>query len=481
MDKNGSRFISDEETLNDTQIEVETTEEPIAEEQSNTDIDEASDKDEELKRDKEKDERLKDKNTKKLEKHMKKTRRRENRSDRKVLSYEDLPLEKGREERKKTGFKFKKKRIVVASIIVVVLLVIVFIFANSDRLSLHNISNFIQYGVFNKDSDQRFPIGVLGENISVGNFSRMGQDLCYASDTKLQTVNNYGKPMLTSQLSYANPVLATSDKYSLVYHLGGTGFQINSIDNTIYTGESDDKIFVADIIDSGTYALVTQSDGYLSKLKVYDRDNNQIFAYSFADFYITSVALHPGGRSAVLSGLSALDGSEMTALYVLDFTNDTPTFIKELNENVVYQVDFLNDTFAAAVGNTACHVINIRSGEVTSTDYEGKTLTAYTFNPGTSTFTVSLSRSGDGRNCEIISFNSNGTIAKSFITDLKVQCISTYKNRVALLTSDCLYLYNKDGGYISKNNFFVDPHAVVLYTSADAYVLDTSEIRSVSM
>ena len=427
------------------------------------------------------DEALKEKNAKKLDKLMKKKSKREKRSDRSVLSYEDLPLDEREEKKKAFTVKLNKKRVTVAVIIVLALFLIVFLFANSDRLSIHNITNFIQYGVFNKDSDERFPLNIQGENITTGNFQRIGQDLCYASDTKLQMLNNYGRTMLTSQHSYSTPVMITSDKYTLLYNLGGTGFQIHSGDESIYSGNAEHNIIAGDMIDNGTYAFVTQCDGYLSKLYVYDNENKKIFAYSFADYYITALSLCPNGKRAALAGLSALNGDEISSVYVLDFTKDKPEYFEEFEENIIYDMQYLNDNCVSAVGSTAVRVVNTRSGSVEITEYEGRTLTAYTVNRDTDTLTVSLSRSGDGRNCDICSFKANGTKTNEFSTEHRVIDISTYKGRVALLTTDSVYLYNKDGGLISEKDAGVAPKAVVLYTSSDAYILDTSEIRSISL
>ena len=452
-----------------------------AEEQKAQKLNDIKPKDKRLKNDRLKDERLKEKNSKKLEKLMQKKRKRENKSDRKVLTYEDMPLAEREEKQKEHKVRLNKKRIVLASVILLVLVFAVFLFTNSDRLSMHNIVNFIKYGVFNSDSDQRFPVEIQGETITPGNFIRMGQDLCFASETKLQTLNNYGKKMLTTQHGFTTPVLVCSDKYSLVYNLGGTGFQINSLDEHIYTGDADNNIFVADIIDNGAYALVTQSDGYLSKLYVYNHDNEQIYAYSFADYYVTSVSLKSNGKMAVVSGLSALNGSEISSLYVLDFTKDSPVQFVELEDTIIYDVQYLNDTYAAAIGNNSVYSLHTGNGSVERADYDGKTLTAYTVNTDTNTYSVSLSRSGDGRNCEICSFSYDGSFSRSFSTDLRVISISTYKNRVALLTTDSVYLDSKGGDLVSKVDAGIDPRNVVLYTSADAYVLDTSEIRSISM
>lgn len=425
------------------------------------------------------DDRLREKNDKKLDKLMKKQRKREARSHREVLTFEDMPLA-GDEDKHPDAARSNTKRVAIAVVIVAVVFVLVFLFANSDRFSIHNISNFIQYGVLNRNSEQSFPVSVQGENITPGNFLRVGQDLTFASDTKLQTVNNYGKTLSSEQHGFSNPIVVASDSYVLVYNLGGSGYLLKEQGSDAYTAASDDNILTADICSNGTYALVTQSDGYLSKLQVFDNEHNRIFAYSFADYYITSVSLNSSGRYAVLSGVSALNGEGISSLYVLDFTKDTPLYFKEFEGGVIYRVMYLNDSHACAVGNTASYVINTRSGEVQVSSYEGRQLTAFDINTDTDTYTLALSRSGDGRNCEICSYNSGGALSKSFSVEDKIVDLSTYKNRVAVLTDEKVFLYNKDGYLNAEQSAGLDPHAIVLYTTADAYILSTSEINTLS-
>ena len=394
----------------------------------------------------------------------------------------ETPAEKHEKARKAKSRKFTKKRIIFAAVIIVILFAVVFYVFNADRLSFHNISNFFRYGVLNENSDERFPLNIQGENVSPGNFTRRGQDICYSSDTKTEMLNNYGKSMYSVQHAFINPIMVTGKNHTILYNLGGTGFQIIDKDGKSYSATTEDCILVADIADNGTYALVTESSGYLSKLYVYDEKNTQIFSYSFADYYVTSVSLNSTGMKAVVSGMSAFNGVEISAIYVLDFTMDKPLHFQELEgNNIIYDVSYLNDKTACAIGRSAAYSINTSSGDIETADYDGRELTAYDINTDTDTYTVSLSSSGNGRNCDIVSYNSAGKEEYTFNIDEKIVDLSTYKNRVALLTNSSVFLYSKDGNKKSEKELNSDPHAVVLYTSSDAYVLCTGYIDSISI
>ena len=432
------------------------------------------------------DERLKEKNAKKLERMMKKKQRAEEKPNKdqpihEVPPKEETPQEEHKEKAAKKKRKINNKRIIAAALVLVILAGVVFVFTNADTMSWHNIKTFVKFGLLNQKSDEGFPVSVQGENVDIGNFRRMGQDICYASDTKLQIINNYGRFEQSSQHGFNNPILSVSNHYALIFSLGGKGYQINSYEKTVYAGETDERIVTADINDNGTYALVTTSNGYLSKLQVYNKENEKIFGYSFAEYYITSISLAPNGKAAVATGLSALNGSEISSLYVLDFTKDKPAYLEEIGDNIFYDVCYLNDTYACAVGNSAVSSINTKNGDLNTTQYDGRSLTAYYFNRDTASCSVSLSRSGDGRNCEILSLRSNGETSNSFETELQVRNLSTYKGRIALLTPGKIYLYSKSGKEISGKEVVNEPKAVVLYTGSDAYILDTSEINSLKL
>ncbi|MBR2714634.1 MAG: hypothetical protein IKB73_00300 [Ruminococcus sp.] len=379
--------------------------------------------------------------------------------------------------------KSNKKYLFLSAVILLVLLVCVFCYANRDRLSFTNIKNWVQYGVFHTNDEDTFPISTQGDVITNGNFTRIDSNLVYISDTQFVTANNYGKTIYNSKQNYINPALvkASDCDLSLSYNIGSTDFFINTIDTNVYTGMAEDNIFVADICKNGTYALVTEKDGYLSKLYVYSNENKQIFAYSFADYYITSVALNDDGTKATLTGISAHEATPISAVYLLDFTKEEPLVFEEFSDNVLYHCDYLNNNYICIIGENSSYVLNSRTKSFSTTNYDGKTLTAFDVNTDTNTFTLSLSRSGDGRMCDLLSFSTSGVLKNSVSTELSVTAMSTYKNRIAVLSGDTVSLYTKDGKLLSEEDAGLDPHSVVLYSSSDAYVLGVSEIRRLDL
>ena len=379
------------------------------------------------------------------------------------------------------NFRFTPLRIFILVVLAVIIFIGVMLFINRDMVSIDNLSNYVSYGIFNSKSEERFPITIQGTSISSGNFNRMGVYLCYTSDTAFSVYNNYGVEIYSNQISYNNPILKCCDEKCIVYSLGDKGFQINSKTGLVYEGESENNILVADVNNKGMYALVTEYDGYLGKLQVFDENNNQIYAYSFADYYITSVSINSNGERIMLSGVTALDGSEQSAVYVLDISKSEPIVFEQFTDNIIYMVSFLGDNHGCAVGNNMCCGFKISSKQFSVTEYEGKTLTAYTVNRTNNTFCVSVSRSGDGRNCNIMTFSSSGEKIGNNETTIPVSSLSAFKSSIAALSGSDVYLFDKGGKQWAKKDAGLDPHCVVLYTRNDAYILGVSDISRIDL
>lgn len=417
----------------------------------------------------------------KREKKIEQLQRKDKRHKTKEKAQEKLVSFGKRQKNEIENFRFTPLRVVIIVIFLIIVTIAVMLFINRDMISLDNFKNYMEYGIFNKDKEERFPEAIQGSMIQAGNFDRMGSYLCYTSDTNFYVLNCYGATTLSTQISYTNPVLYCCDERSIVYSLGDKGFQISSKDEVIYTGEAENNILTACVNNKGMYALVEEYDGYLSKLFIFDENNEQIYAYSFADFYITSVSINEDGHRAALTGITALDGKELSAVYVLDITKQEPVFFQKVEDTFMYKVSLFGDNHGCAIGNHSCVGFKVSSGEMNLTLYEGKTLTAYTVNRTNNTFNISLSRSGDGRNCDILTFDQIGIEIGRNETSLPVTSVSAFKGNIAALAESEIYLFSRDGYQKSVRNAGLDPHVVILYTRKDAFVLGVADIIRISL
>ena len=315
--------------------------------------------------------------------------------ERKVISYEDVPLDDYEQEKTDISPSAVKK-IIIGVVIALVAGLIVFAFANRDKLTPENLSVWWTYDVLG-NAGKGYPVNIVGAEVKSGNFTENQNRIAYASDTSFVTLNSSGGEIANVQLRHSKPVMKTSENKFLIYGLGEKEYQILSFDKELYTGEAQSIIYTGDIASNGVYCCVTEGDGFLSELYVYNSDNNRIFKYSFSEYYINSVALNNDGSGCVACGLSSDGGAIKTGVYVLDFGKEEPVNKYEIPDDAIIDSKYISGRRAALVGENASYVIKIGAEEYNTVSYEDKPMINYCFSPKTGSFALALSKSGDGK------------------------------------------------------------------------------------
>lgn len=391
--------------------------------------------------------------------------------DRKVMSYEDLPLEEY-EKQDDSGIKLDKKKILIAILILVVLVLCVVVYFTRGSISSC---------VSNIGKDDSFTTLLSGSKADAGNFRNFSQGIAYTSDTGFICLDSNGQEVFSAQHGFARPVMKTTDDIALVYDLGSTGFMIANDEEVIHTSDEEYNIYLADIASNGSYAFVTDENGYNSRFAVYTDDHKIRYSYSFTECYITSMALNSDATGAVICGISADNGSSLSIIYVVDFSEEKPVAKHTIEGETIFDCNYLSRHSVCAIGTDASYVINgSKFSGVNKISYSQMTLTAYDINTDVGVVALSLSRSGDGRNCSVEYVNASGKIEKTVETDKAVMSVSTYKDRLAVCDGQGVYLYHNNGEFISGQSVNSDCKQIRLASTNYVYVLGLSHINGMS-
>lgn len=365
-----------------------------------------------------------------------------NTADRRVMSYEDVPIDKYDEPTPIQPELIKKLLKVLLIIFACVILLLVIL--NWEKLSPENVSRFIQYDLLGVSQGDGYPISINGNEVTDGNFALMDEKTpIYVSDTSIVLLNDNAGQRQNLGNAFAKPILQTSSDYSMVFNAGGTGIRIFSHSDEIYNISLKEKIFCADISSSGVFAAVTKTDDYLAKLTVYSKDNKEKYAYSFADYYINNISINSEGTRAIVSGVSAQKGSLVSAVYILDFSQDAYIAKYELTDNTIYAVKLFDNGNAVAIGKNESYFFDIKNNEKKLISYDSKTITNYELSSEDG-IALSLAKYPDGRDCDIVTISTDGKTTASISTDIKVESISLADNTVAISSENTIYLYNKE-------------------------------------
>lgn len=367
-----------------------------------------------------------------------------NAADRKVVSYEDVPIDEYDEAAPIQPEVVKKllKVLLIIFACVIVLLAIL----NWNKLSPENVSRFIQYDLLGISQGEGYPSKINGNEVTSGDFMLMDEKTpVYVSDTSVVLLNDNAGQRQNIGHAFANPILQTSRDYALVFNAGGTGLRIFTHNDSLYEIALENKIFCADISDSGSYVVVTQTDDYLSKLTAYTKDKKQKYVYSFADYYINTVSVNSSGTCAIVSGVSARKGSLVSAVYILDFSQNDYIAKYEIPDNIIYDVEIFDNGNAAAIGKKESYFFDIENNKKNVIEYDSKTLTDYemTVDHG---IALSLAHYPDGRDCDILTISPEGKTTSSFPTGLRVDSVSLGNENVAVSAGSDIHLFKQENG-----------------------------------
>jgi hypothetical protein len=100
---------------------------------------------------------------------------------------------------------------------------------------------------------------------NVGNsqtFATYREGLAIASRERFSIFTSGGRELLSFDHSYGNPALASSEKYILLYDVGGKQFSLYNSFSKVYDKTLENSIYGASISKKGTFAIITRSKDY---------------------------------------------------------------------------------------------------------------------------------------------------------------------------------------------------------------------------
>lgn len=404
-------------------------------------------------------------------------KRRKGKKEREMLSYEDKPIEEyERDENKKNKKKPLNGRAKVIVVIIAALVVIV------GGVSIWNYigPNALQGSLASsKANGKGFPVKIQGKTISEGDANIVNNNLAYTSDTEFQIINSGGGIVVDQRVKYASPAMTVNGDYAIIYDKSGNQFQISNGSGIIYEGSVEDTIYTATINKNGDYAILSKKSGYTSKLTVFNKNNEQHYAYYFSECYTTGVSINSSLTQAVVCGLDASKGSIVSKIYVLDFTKEEPVAKLDFKDVTVYDARFMSNGNIAVIGDTTAMVI--------TSDYKNKydfTYNGYNLRSRKITdngIFLSLSPFEDGKSCEIWSISERGitTITK---TDMPVDSMDICGDNAAVLSNNKITLFDTSTQTTLKDyDAGLDAQSIVYANNNTVYVIGITEIRKVEL
>lgn len=387
-------------------------------------------------------------------------------------------ISKVKKKENKKNFKDIKKIIIILTCSFLFIIV----WANRVKFSPNNILLWVEgFAKSASVSGTKFPSTIDGNSINIENFQSFGNKLFAVSDLSFSILNKSGKEIRTEKHNMQNPILKTRGLRAILFDVGNKKYRIESTPKNLHMFSTDKNIVSCDIANDGSYAIVTESQNYLSELTAYNRQNTEKYKYYFSEHYICDVSLNSAGNKCVVCGISSENGVISSNIYMINFKSEKPENIFKIEDNMVNTVKHFDNGNILAIGDKYLSVINSRLGTIKNYHYEDKMLKFYSFSDEYGLcccFTPSNDKNNDD---QIVIVDTFGKDVTNISTKQNFKSISHSKNRIVALARDKILVYSLEGrfeGYMENKNIY---RKIILASDSKIYRLQEKTIDKVKI
>ncbi len=378
--------------------------------------------------------------------------------------------------------KFTSTKSFKIGLIVVLAVLFVVIGLNIQNLSPSNIVNWVQGSILGMNHGSGFPCEIVGSKVDANNFAIFDNDISYTSDTSFVALNKSAAEDVNRQHSFSNPIYKSTNNYALIYNLGTKSFQLEKKSKTVLKANLDNNIICGSVSQNGKCAFITGSNDYLSEMVVLSSKNGEVkeeYKYYFSEYYITNVAISSDGKSGVACGIYSDAGVLKSAVYIFNFNSETPKEIIEYNDNMIIDLQYGSNGKAVAIFDKSASIINTSKKTHVDYSYENKSLLCYEIQDGI--ISLALSETSTGGSGKVVVLDLSGNQRAMIDTDVKVLSVSSYGNKIAILSDSQVYEYTSGGS--KRNSFKVsgDSKKIKLAKNNKLYILGICKISTLHL
>ena len=361
----------------------------------------------------------------------------------------------------------------------VVLVLGLALWVNRESLTPQNIWSWVQTQVMGAQGGDGYPVSITGSNVSQGNFTSYGGNAVVLSDTAFTVLGPAGQELFSQRHSLNQPVLKEAAGNYLLYNQGSTGYLIASGTEVRLEDSAGQDILAGAVAANGRFALATQGKEGASDLTVYLENGEVQFTYSFAQDYITSLALSADGTSGIVCTVRSQGGELVSKVTVFQFDQADPVTQYESRDNLLLGASWGENGMLYAVGDSSLLWARASDLAFSEYSYQGRSPTAFRLEGGQAY--VSISAYEHAGASTLLVFRNAGDPVE-IQAEARIQALSVSGGTVGALIGQELVLYDAStGSELARADAGSDAQSIALSSESNAYVLGVSEVRRIQV
>lgn len=328
-----------------------------------------------------------------------------------------------------------RRRLLVLAVAAVCVLAVAL---NWDKISPSAVIVTFQ-AFFGEFGESQFPV-----QLSQGSFrgaAPIGPDIAIVTDTRFLVYTSTGRQIAGRQHGLSNPRIVTNGSRAVIYDAGGKQLKSETRFAEPFSATMDFPITTAAVSRTGTVAVATSSENYLSEMTVFGPSGNHIFNWDCADGRILALALSPDGSHCAASVVLSSGGDIESILYIYDLSKQTPLAAVKFPGTLLFSVTYRSSSRILGVGDNRAVSLDANGGQAGSYAYGDHSLKCYDAEP--SSTVLVFSRYGVGQDSTIVSLSADAKAQATVNTGRNIKLIAG-GDKVAALSTTGLLFFNTD-------------------------------------
>lgn len=250
-------------------------------------------------------------------------------------------------------------------IVAVVILAAVAVIVGIETAGTRNISIIISDIAAGFTGGDGFPIEIDGSTVRDAEI--VGGALSLLTDTGILAYNKSGGEIKNELHEYGSAAWEIAGNRIFVYDIGGLGLRLDSKSTNAFKKKYDEKIITADYSKSGRFAVITETSRRLCELKVYSKDETEIFKWGSSDNYATALSLSQNGKFVAVAAVN-IEGAELSSnIIAFSVADGKELFRYSISDRLVLSMEYLDDGRISLVTDSAA--ITVGKGGNASVEY----------------------------------------------------------------------------------------------------------------
>ncbi|MEG3005947.1 MAG: DUF5711 family protein, partial [Oscillospiraceae bacterium] len=235
----------------------------------------------------------------------------------------------------------------------------------------------------------------------------------------------------------------------VIFDLGGTKLKLHSLSKLLCEKKFDNPIINADISESGTFCVATESNNYVGEVVAFNKKGDQIFKWSSSKNVVTNASLSPDGNYLAVTAVNSNDGGLISFLYIFKISTGTEISMLTFDDELPIDLSFKSSTQIVLLTDKSIKTITNLGRRVGEYSFNDEAV--YDFDiENCENSTIVLGVHNQTGELNVVNLDIKNNVIGTFKTDKKISSIKIDDENLRLTANDEILFYDFNGLELQK-------------------------------